>query len=80
MGDIADDIYNQMADGYLDDYGDDEWPAGPRYSPYGNCRRCGAPIEFVHTGVRWRLYERGAARLHTCATAADPSEFEVLDD
>jgi hypothetical protein len=46
----------------------------------GVCQRCGAQVDFVHTGQRWRLYDIDKPRLHNCATAADPSEFDILDD
>lgn len=73
MGDIADMIYQQFCDGGWDD--DDEAPP----HNYGTCRRCGKKIEFIHSGVRWRLYEPGARKLHACANPASPDEFPDLD-
>lgn len=44
----------------------------------GTCRRCGARVDFIHSGVRWRLYEVGALKLHSCANPASPDEFEDI--
>lgn len=58
---------------YADDDDDDGAPG------MGTCQRCGARIEFIHSGVRWRLYEPGARRLHACSNPASPDEFPDLD-
>lgn len=53
--------------GANDDYGDDEV----------TCNRCGADnLEWVHTGVRWRLMESNG-KWHNCGVAG-ADEFEVI--
>lgn len=40
------------------------------------CRRCGATgLEWINTGVRWRLMD-DAGKFHVCAAKADPSDFK----
>lgn len=41
----------------------------------GTCKRCGARIDFIHSGVRWRLYEVGSVKLHVCINRASTDEF-----
>ena len=42
------------------------------------CDRCGAEnLEWIHTGVRWRLLNSDG-RFHVCNTAASADEFEDI--
>ena len=54
-------------------YGDQEDAEGPNMA---NCQRCGARVEFIHSGVRWRMYEAGAVTLHACAKVASVDDFD----
>lgn len=41
------------------------------------CNRCGKRgLDWVFTGVRWRLME--GMKFHACSPAATPDDFEVL--
>lgn len=76
MGDIVDWMHEAgMLDMPFDDADDEAEYDGPRGGANSKCRRCGAPIEFVHTGVRWRLYERGANKLHVCQHDVSADDF-----
>lgn len=44
------------------------------------CKYCNTPIEWIHSGVRWRPYEIGAKKLHACNRPVDPSEFQPIKD
>lgn len=42
------------------------------------CRYCGsADVEWIHTGVRWRLFDNEARKPH-CCDRRDDNDFEVL--
>jgi len=79
MGDIADDIINQMIDEGCR-FGRQKFRGGPD-SPAPYCRHCNAPVEWIHSGVRWRMYEPGdVVKLHVCNNAASADEFEDLTE
>lgn len=43
----------------------------------GTCNRCGAKIEWIHTGVRWRSYEPGeGVKLHVCQLPDDAPNLD----
>lgn len=75
MGDIADMIYDQMVDGFLDWRDDDD--AGGRDACV-KCRYCGCHAWWRRKAEGWRLYNAGG-ELHNCrVTAAAPDEFADL--
>lgn len=55
-------------------------PAPKGTPPMPLCKRCGKAIEFIHSGVRWRIYEPGALKLHACNPPIDPGEFQPIKD
>lgn len=55
-------------------WGDDE---DDEFDNVGTCQRCGGRVEFIHSGVRWRLYEPGSLKLHVCVNQASPDEFDA---
>jgi hypothetical protein len=59
----------------FDDRDDDGSPrsANP-YCRYCECR----DVEWIHTGVRWRLYNVGGLLPHRCVRVASVDDFEVL--
>lgn len=75
MGDIADYMIDRMIDEGATFF------SRPRsWNKPPVCQRCGSKdIEFVHTGVRWRVMEKGANKPHVCVNAASPDEFPDLD-
>lgn len=47
--------------------------------PVARCKYCGSTeVEWIHTGVRWRLFDNEARRPHQCEKVASPDDFEVL--
>lgn len=75
MGEIAEWIWES---GLLDAPYDDEDFGG--HDNITTCRRCGAPIELVHEQGRWRVYEIGAQKRHTCAVRIGPDEIKPIED
>jgi hypothetical protein len=73
MGDITDWMFES---GMLDSPECDDYD-GPRAAK-PLCRYCGRAIEFVHNGMRWRLYEPGARELHVCQKVPTLNGFEDL--
>ena len=44
--------------------------------PY--CRFCGnREVIWIHSGVRWRLYEADAQTLHSCGKVATSDDFDI---
>ena len=76
MGEYADYMIERELDRmFSGDFDDDDGPS------MGTCRHCGKRIEFVHSGVRWRLYEPGAVKPHACPPVIAPSELQpIVDD
>ena len=66
MGDAA-----EMYDDWLARFDDDDEEGA-------TCNRCGKRgLEWLNTGVRWRLYDGN--KPHQCAIVASPDDFEDLD-
>lgn len=43
------------------------------------CKYCGSrAVYWVHSGVRWRLYNTDATALHVCERRTDASDFDDL--
>lgn len=78
MGDITDWMFESGMLDHPDPFDHDEYGGAQPSMAY--CRRCGQRIEFVHSGVRWRLYEPGAVKLHACNPPVDSSEFKPIKD
>lgn len=59
---------------------------GPRYSselakPAPKCKHCGSTdVDWVYTGVRWRLYDKDMKNPHRCARVADNNDFEDVSN
>lgn len=59
---------------------------GPRYSsdlakPAPKCKHCGSTdVDWVHTGVRWRIYDKDMQNPHRCARVADNNDFEDVSN
>lgn len=73
MGDMAD-YYIALAldagEGYRSDL-----------QKQARCKHCGsAAVAWVHTGVRWRLYDAGMKNPHRCGRVADANDFEDATD
>lgn len=45
------------------------------------CMHCGSTdVGWVHTGVRWRLYDKDMKNPHRCARVADNNDFEDVSN
>lgn len=61
-------------DDHEEDYGYDYTPRGPVV-----CKYCDASdVEWLHTGVRWRLIDSSTGRPHNCPRIASVDDFEVI--
>jgi hypothetical protein len=61
----------------LESFNDDRYYGGGPRSSTPRCKYCGREVEWLHSGVRWRMYEPGeAVKLHVCQRVASPDEFE----
>jgi hypothetical protein len=59
------------------DFDDDE--NGSPKSKQPRCKFCGSTdVSWIHTGVRWRLYDDEAKNLHVCARTATTDDFDDL--
>ncbi|CAB4124647.1 hypothetical protein UFOVP61_25 [uncultured Caudovirales phage] len=67
MGELADYYMDRDLDRFNDE--------AAEFENTGTCQRCGARIDFIHSGVRWRLFEVGSVKLHVCANQASADEF-----
>lgn len=80
MGDIADEHADRRVD-------DGRWVQGwgfcggePRSKP-ARCMHCGSTdVDWAHTGVRWRLYDKDMKNPHRCARVADNNDFEDVSN
>lgn len=42
---------------------------------------CGSTdVDWVHTGVRWRIYDKDMKNPHRCARVADNNDFEDVSN
>lgn len=80
MGDIADEHVDRMVDGGLWEHGWGFGGGGPRRKT-ARCMHCGSTdVAWVHTGVRWRIYDKDMKNPHRCARVADNNDFEDVSD
>jgi len=62
----------------MEDYFDEYDYDGPDDDQNVTCNRCGAEhLEWVDTGVRWRLLDSDG-KFHVCNTTASADEFEDI--
>lgn len=82
MGEIVDGMFQDGLHDWPDPFDhddDDQWGGSPR-SRRLQCRYCGSTaVYWVHTGVRWRLFNTDATKPHVCRNTANPNEFPDLD-
>lgn len=63
-------------DSYAYDNGADDDGSPRSFRPY--CKYCRSEeVEWVHSGVRWRLYDADAMTLHSCGRTASVDDFDV---
>ena len=80
MGDIADEHVDRMVGGGLWVSGWGFGGGGPR-SKTARCMHCGSTdVDWVHTGARWRLYDKDMKNPHRCARVADNNDFEDVSN
>lgn len=80
MGDIADEHVARMVDGGIRGHGWGFGGGGPR-SKTARCMHCGSTaVAWVHSGVRWRLYDSDMKNPHRCGRVADTNDFEDVSD
>lgn len=84
MGDIADQHFGDMLAGDYDqeyDGYDQEYDGYYEGAPPPRCKFCGSKdVTWIHTGVRWRLFDADARNPHRCVRVAQASDFEDLGD
>lgn len=72
------DTFNHEADAWgslNDDHDDDGSPRSSR----PRCKFCGSTsVAWVHTGVRWRLFDEDFKNPHSCPLRATPADFDDL--
>lgn len=82
MGDITEWMFER---GLLDAPDDDQYDwdhedaGGPVHQP--RCKFCGSvDVTWIHTGVRWRLFDAEAKNPHRCLRAASVDDFDDLTE
>lgn len=73
------DTFDHEADAWEDRIGREEHGDDPDPRDPVTCKFCGADdVEWIHTGVRWRLFDSEAMRPHVCRNDCTADDFGVV--
>lgn len=76
------DTFNHEGDAYDSLEHDDEYPGGGGlHASPPKCRFCGSrEVYWIHTGVRWRLFNTTASGPHVCKRTASLDDFDDISN